>query len=97
MITPPKGPIKRTFGPAPHEKPFVEVGAEVTCPNRYCRKSIARFVKQLNAGEMITSAHLLGPTITRGAEMKCHACGIPWFLVETAQIHLSTGWAPKYE
>jgi hypothetical protein len=28
--------------------------------------------------------------------MKCQSCGIPWFLMETTQIHLRSGWIPRY-
>jgi hypothetical protein len=28
--------------------------------------------------------------------MKCVSCNMPWFLKETGQIHLKSGWLPKY-
>lgn len=96
ILSLPKTPIVRTFTHDQADKPFVEVGAEVVCPNRYCRKHIAFFVKPLMPGEVLSCSHLLGPSIHRGMETKCHHCGIAWFLMETSQVHLRSGWLPKY-
>jgi hypothetical protein len=96
MTWAPKGPLKRRYSHDQANKPFIEAGAEVVCPNPFCKKTIARFVKPLRQGEVITSMHLVGDGISYGAEMKCQSCGIPWFLPETTQIHLRSGWIPRY-
>jgi hypothetical protein len=92
----PKSPIKRTFSHDQANKPFIEIGAQVVCPNQYCRRPIATFVENLYQGQIIRSRHLYGPGIHPGGEMKCASCNMPWFLAETGQIHLKSGWLPKY-
>jgi hypothetical protein len=87
--------VNRKFNHDQRSKPFIERGAEVVCP--HCRAHIAFVVKQINPQDKLTSRHFLGPGIRVGAETKCYRCGMPWFLAATGQIHLRSGWVPKYE
>lgn len=91
-----KAAIKRTHGHDQAVKPFIEVGAQIVCPNRFCQRPIATFIRNLYPGQVIRSECLYGPGIRPGAEMKCTSCNMPWYLQATGQIHLRSGWHPKY-
>lgn len=86
---------ERTYSHDLLKKPFLEIGAEVTCPN--CHNFIARTVKKIEQGAGLKSEYLDGPTIKPGAACKCEKCGMPWFMPQTGQIHLKQGWYPKLD
>lgn len=85
--------VNRKHGHETMDKPFLEKGAEVTCPN--CKKVQARVTENIPYGTRLKSSMFEGPAIQKGAAMKCVDCGMPWFLVDTGQIHLRGGWFPK--
>ncbi len=91
-----KQALKRKHGHDQADKPFIEIGAQIICPNRYCRRPIATFIKNLYPNSVIKAEYLHGPGIRPGAEMKCVSCNMPWYLAQTGQIHLRSGWHPKY-
>jgi uncharacterized Zn finger protein (UPF0148 family) len=86
-------PVNRKIDNDQMNKPFLEKGAEVICPN--CKKFQARVTQNIPYGTGLKSSMFEGPAIKKGAPMKCVECGMPWFLVATGQIHLKGGWFPK--
>lgn len=80
---------------AANQKPFLDVGDEVVCP--HCRLHIAFVMKKIDKGSALKSASFLGPGIRTGAPMKCDRCGMPWFIMQTGQVHLKQGWHPSYQ
>lgn len=88
-------PVNRKESHDLMEKPFLDIGAEIVCPN--CKIHIAKTVKKIEAGQPLKSEYLQGPDIRRGAPCKCSKCGMPWFVAATGQIHLKQGWFPKFD